>query len=651
LWSEALGEKNLGLFSSPGKRSLILCLLLTLLVIVLYNPVAHYQFVNFDDDRYVTDNPHVSRGLSWGVVSWAFVSTEESNWHPLTWLSHALDCQLFHLNPAGHHYVNLLFHLANVLLLFLLLQIATGFTWRSFMVAALFGVHPLNVESVVWIAERKNVLCVFFFLLTLGAYGWYVRSPNVRRYVLVAFLFILGLMTKPMVITLPFVLLLLDYWPLGRTNLRRSPNLESGGSVLEPRSGSSIEPLWRLLVEKIPLLAFSAASAIITMKAQKEGGAVRLEYPAWERFGNAFVSYAAYLAKAIYPVHLAALYPHPGNSISIGGALASAVLLIALTVVISRFRRFPYVTVGWFWFLGTMVPVIGLIQVGVQAMADRYTYIPFIGLFVMVIWGFADWAAAKQISSKVMAATAFSALAALSTITHFQESYWHDSVTLWEHAIAVTGPNFVAQDNLGGALVLQEKYEDAIQHFEYAAEINPQDPLSQLNIGVYEAQHGKLRDAMGRYQFALSRTSDPRLRANAFSNLAGAYRRLHDYARARDSYESALRLQPDNALNLIGLGIVAQKSGELTRAIDFYSKGINLGPTDVGYLLLAQALEKSARADDAKAAFAQAQTLSKDLKAATRQVSELLSDEAPPERTEAVSRIEGTHLPGGTLGR
>jgi protein O-mannosyl-transferase len=645
-----LGEKNLGLFSSPGRRSLVLCLLLALLLLALYNPVAHYQFVNFDDDRYVTDNPHVSRGLSWGMVSWAFASTEESNWHPLTWLSHALDCQLFHLNPAGHHYVNLFFHLANVLLLFLLLQKATGFTWRSFMVAALFGVHPLNVESVVWIAERKNVLCAFFFLLTLGAYGWYVRSPNVRRYVLVAFLFILGLMTKPMVITLPFVLLLLDYWPLGRANLGRVPSLESG-PVLEPGSGSSSEPLWRLLVEKIPLLSFSAASAIITMKAQKEGGAVRLEYSVWDRLGNALVSYAAYLAKAIYPVHLAALYPHPGNSISIWAPLASAVLLIALTVGLTRFRRFPYVIVGWFWFLGTMVPVIGFIQVGLQAMADRYTYIPFIGLFVMVTWGIADWAAAKQVPSRVMAATAFSALAALSTITHFQESYWHDSVTLWEHAIEVTGPNFVAQDNLGGALVLQQKYEDAIQHFQYAAQINPQDPLSQLNIGAYEAQHGNLRDAIRRYQFALSRTSDPRLRANGFSNLAGAYRRLHDYASARNGYESALRLQPDNVFNLIGLGIVAQKSGELPRAIDFYSRGINVQPTDVGYLLLAQALEKSARADDAKAAFSQAQALSKDLKAATREVSELLSDEAPPERTEAVSRIEGTHFPGVTLGR
>jgi tetratricopeptide (TPR) repeat protein len=645
-----LGQNNVGLFSSPEKRSLVLSLLLALTVVVLYNPVAHFQFVNFDDDRYVTDNPHVSRGLSWGTVSWALTSTEESNWHPLTWLSHALDCQLFHLNPAGHHYVNLLFHTANVLLLFLLLQKATGYTWRSFMVAALFGVHPLNVESVAWIAERKNVLCAFFFLLTLASYGWYVRSPNAKRYLLVTFLFVLGLMSKPMVITLPFVLLLLDYWPLGRLRSRQVPGLEGGPRPPGVGSGSSSLPLWRLMVEKIPLLLLSVGSALITMKAQREGGALRLEYSVGERLGNALVSYAAYLGKGIYPIHLAALYPHPGHLISGWLIFFSTVLLIALTAVTVKFKRFPYLLVGWLWFLGTMIPVIGLIQVGAQAMADRYVYIPFVGLFVMAIWGGADWAAGRQIPQKMVAVVALSTLAILSTITHFQELRWHDSVTLWSYVISVTGPNFVAQDNLACALVVQQKYEDAVRHFHYAVQINPQDPLSQLNIGVDEAQHGNVKDAIARFQFALM-TVDRRLRVTAYSNLASAYRRSHDYKRARDSYESALRLRPDDAFSLIGLGIVMQKSGDLVRAIDLYSGAIHVQPTDVGYLLLAQSLEKAGRADDARVALQQAQHLTGDLSTAERAMSDLLSDEPPTERAEGAFKGEGTQGLGAVVGK
>ena len=643
-------EHKASLFSSPEKRSLVLCLLLALTIVVLYNPVAHFQFVNFDDDRYVTDNPHVIRGLSWGTVSWALTSTEESNWHPLTWLSHALDCQLFHLNPAGHHYVNLLFHMANVLLLFLLLQKATGYTWRSFMVAALFGVHPLNVESVAWIAERKNVLCAFFLLLTLASYGWYVRSPNAKRYLLVTFLFVLGLMSKPMVITLPFVLLLLDYWPMGRVNRWQVQKPKDGLAGIGVGAGSRPLPILRSIVEKLPWFALSAASALITMKAQREGGSVRLEYSVGERLANALVSYAAYLGKAIYPVHLAALYPHPGHSISGWRIACSVALLTALTAVTVRYKRFPYLLVGWLWFLGTLVPVIGFVQVGMQAMADRYMYIPLVGLFVMAVWGAADWADVRNVPQKMVAVVAFSTLAILSTVTHFQELHWHDSVTLWSYVISVTGPNFVAQDNLACALRTKGEYEGAMHHFRYAVQINPRDPLSQLNIGVNEAERGNVRDAIARYQFVLG-TTDRRLRLSAFSNLAAAYRRLHDYKRARDSYEAALQLQPDDVFSLIGLGIVMQKTGELAGAIDLYSHAVHLQPTDIGYLLLAQSLEKAGRTDDARAALEQAQHLTRDWNAAERAVSELFSDEAPAEQAEALPKAETWQGPGASLGR
>jgi tetratricopeptide (TPR) repeat protein len=626
LWSDGLRKKNVDLFSSPEKRSLVLCLFLALSMVVLYNPVAHFQFVNFDDDRYLTDNPHVNRGLSWRTISWSLTSIEESNWHPLTWLSHALDCQLFHLNPAGHHYVNLLFHIANVLLIFLLLQKATGFTWRSFMVAALFGVHPLNVESVAWVAERKNLLCTFFFLLTLGAYGWYARRPSAARYFAVGTLFTLALMSKPMAITLPFVLLLLDYWPLGRMG-SQSADTRNSSPVVQSKPVSSKQRFSVLVVEKLPLFALSAVSAIITMRAQQAGGAVRSTYSLWTRLGNAASSYVSYLGKAIVPIRLAPLYPHPGNSLSVRAAVVSGLFLAALTITFLRAKTFPYLIVGWLWFLGILVPMIGLVQVGEQSMADRYTYLALIGVFVIAVWIVGDWAADTELPASALAVGGILVLGTLSTITHFQAGYWQDSVALWTHAIAVTGPNFVAQNNLGGALVQQGQYDEAMSHFKAAAQINPQDAFSQLNIGVYEALHGNTKDAVARYQFVLSRTADARFRASAFSALGSAFRTSGDYARARLSYESALQLQPENPLDLVGLGVVAQKTGELGRAIDYYSRAVKAQPSDIGFLLLAQSLEKSGQMAGAKAAFERAQDLTKNLEVARQRMERLLSDE------------------------
>jgi len=350
------------------------------LTLALYNPVNSHPFVNYDDDRYVTENPHIHNGVEWDTIAWAFTSIEQENWHPLTWLSHALDYGLFHQNPTGHHFTSLLIHAANAVLLFLLLAFATRRSGPSLLVALLFALHPINVESVAWVAERKNVLSTFFFLGAIGAYGWYARKPHWQRYLAVATLFAAGLMSKPMVITFPFVLLLLDYWPLGRVEGNQA---SSPGPTLS----------WtKLLVEKLPLLALSAASAVITMKAQQAGGAMRstAQFSLGVRVENAVVAYATYLWKLIWPSHLAPLYPHPGDSLASWQVALSLLVLLAITSIVLAFRAKRYLLVGWLWFLGTLVPVIGLVQVGDQAMADRYAYVPLLGIFVMIAWGFAD---------------------------------------------------------------------------------------------------------------------------------------------------------------------------------------------------------------------------------------------------------------------
>src|SRR5579863_3589798 len=383
------------LFLSREKQSTVLCLLLAVLTLAFYNPVVHNDFTNFDDNFYITDNAHVRAGLTWQTAKWAFTSFEAANWHPLTWLSHALDCQLFKLNPVGHHYVNVLLHAANAILLFLLLQSATGFTWRSLTVAALFALHPVNVESVAWAAERKNILSMLFFLVALHAYGWYVRRESVKRYAVVAAVFVLGLMAKPEIITLPFVLLLWDYWPLRR--MGGGVSAEGTSGEVTPRSFSF------LCLEKMPLLLLSAGSAVITWLAQRSGNAFR-GASLRVRVGNATVAYVRYMGKAIWPSRLAALYPHPGSQLPNWEIIVSAGVLLLLTalVLVGRSRR--YLPVGWFWFLGTLVPVIGLVQVGVQAMADRYAYISYIGLFICVVWGLAEIAQARMIPATWLAA-------------------------------------------------------------------------------------------------------------------------------------------------------------------------------------------------------------------------------------------------------
>ena len=579
--------------------------------LALYNPVNRHPFVNYDDDRYITENPHVHNGLTWRTITWAFTATEQGNWHPLTWLSHALDYQLFHQNPAGHHFTSLLIHAANAVLLFLFLMYATRRLGPSLFVAALFALHPINVESVAWVAERKNVLCTFFFFATLIAYGWYARQPDWRRYLVFAGLFVLGLMSKPMVITLPFVLLLLDYWPLGRIR---------GG-----HADATAAPLSKLVVEKLPLIALSAASAVITMQAQRAGGAMRstAQFSLAVRLENAVMAYAMYLWKMIWPSHLSPIYPHPGDSLAGWQVGTSALVLLAVTAVALKFRARRYLLTGWLWFLGTLVPVIGLVQVGDQAMADRYAYIPLVGIFIMIAWGIADLADSKQIGLVVRVIPAACVLLALSFATNRQLGYWSSNYDLWTHAVAVTGRNFIAQDNLGGALLWLGKTDEAYLHFQAAAEINPLDPMSRSNLGAYLQEHGHMAEAIEKYNRVITLTSDPGLLAATYANLGAAYRKLGEDEKARTSYDQALQLNSNQYNAYLGLGELLEKQSRLDDAISNYSKAVELRPTDTGFLLLGRALERTGRRSEALAAYQAALKLSPEMPEAQHAVDAL----------------------------
>jgi tetratricopeptide (TPR) repeat protein len=505
---------------SHKSRNALFCVLLAISVFALYGSVLTHPFVVFDDQDYVTQNPHVRQGLSWTTVKWAFTATRSANWHPLTWLSHAVDCQLFGLNAGAHHLDSLFLHGLNAVLLFLLLELATSGARPSLLVAALFALHPLNVESVAWVAERKNVLSTLFFLLAIGAYGWYACKPNWLRYSLIVLLFGMGLMAKPMVITLPFALLLLDYWPLNRT-----PGSDASPLHVPQR------PVWKLLLEKVPLLFLSAASAVITIKAQVFAVRTLQDFPFSVRVENALVAYAQYLCKMVWPARLAALYPHPGRGLHGWQVIVAVLLLAGISAVVTICRSRRYLLVGWLWFLGTLVPVIGLVQVGYAAMADRYAYIPLIGIFVMIAFGVWDLADAKNVHLAYRMIPALCALAAFSLITHRQLSYWKSEYDVWAHAVQTTERNSFAHNALGEALLApqtsmseanlhdfdtpQKRIERARWHYEQALqicrELEQQDPGIYLpwlattlnNLGDLDRQQHRMGDANHRYMEAL----------------------------------------------------------------------------------------------------------------------------------------------------
>jgi protein O-mannosyl-transferase len=599
---------------SPEKWTLILSLLLVVIVLVLYNQATHFSFLNLDDDIYVTANAHVIQGVSWNTFTWAMTSLD-GNWHPLTWFSHALDCQLFRLNPTGHHFSNILLHAANVVLLFLLLLRGTKRIGVSFVVAAIFAVHPLNVESVAWISERKNVLSTMFFFLTIAAYGWYSRKPNWKRYLVVALAFACGLASKSMLVTLPFVLLLLDYWPLGRI---RGLNTES---TFE----SAHAPLGKLVLEKLPLLLLSIADSVITVIAQRQSGAVGsvARFPLDARLANAIYCYAEYIWKSFWPTRLAPLYPHPGNSLASWKVALAAVFLIAVSALVWKFRSRSYLPAGWLFFLGTLVPVIGLVQVGNQAMADRYTYIPCLGIFVMTVLGAADLADRAKIPRSLQAALCACILLALSALSYRQIGYWKDSLTLWSHTLAVTENNFAAEDGMGGALLASGDTDDAYLHFQRAAAIYPDDPMSHANIGAYLQQHGHLPEAIDQYETVVRLTDSPHLSAVVEANLGSAYLQSADYAKAQASFSRAMQFDPGVPTIWMGMGKLALARGALDDAIQDFSRAVELQPSAQGYLSLGRALAQANRRPEALAAYQQALQLDPDSAEAQRAVDSL----------------------------
>jgi tetratricopeptide (TPR) repeat protein len=590
------------------QSTLVPGLLLVVFTLALYSPVRNYPFVNYDDKNYVTENPHVQAGLSWKTFTWAMTANDAANWHPLTWLSHAADCQLYGVNAGGHHITSLGFHICNVLLLFLLLFRVTGARGRSFAVSALFALHPFNVESVAWVAERKNVLSTLLFLLAIGAYGWYASKPDLRRYSVVALLFALGLAAKPMVITFPFVLLLLDFWPLKRIQANNEPMLpaSTGRKRKEQLAGGdapvlpvSRAPFARLVLEKVPLLLLCIASGALTVVAQRSGGAIRSfnRIPLAVRLQNAVWSYAMYFWKACWPSAFALYYPHPLTRLAAWRLGLAAGFLVSVSALVWHQRRNrPYFMTGWLWYLGTLVPVIGIVQVGDQAMADRYAYVPLIGIFVMIVWAAGDWADRRQISLPFRAAAAVIVLASLSFITFRQIGYWRSSYDVWAHTLEVTGPNPLAESDLGDALHALGRPEDALPHFQNAVRMQPTDPVRRIDLAEDLAECERLQDAIAEYEAGIQLTSDPEKQARSYQSLAILHGELGEYPKVRESYHEALRIDPPLGEEMIrnlsrsfaanpsggaylSLGMLLEAAGRLAEARLAYQQALKLDPT------------------------------------------------------------------------
>jgi len=569
------------------------CLFLAAIVWVVFGQTLHDDFINFDDDDYVYENPEVFQGLTLHGIIWAFARFHADNWHPLTWVSHMLDCQFYGLNPGGHHLTNILLHTAVAILLFLVLRQMTGALWRSAFVAAVFAIHPLRVESVAWVAERKDVLSGVFFMLAIGAYVRYARHPwSPVRYGLVLLLFALGLLCKPMLVTLPFVLLLLDYWPLNRL----------AGSVVPKR----------LILEKLPLLGLAVASGVVTLFAQT--GAIRSfnEISLPLRVGNAFISYATYLGQMFWPSGLAVLYPFPANGGASWEMILAPALLISISAGVFVLRKSrPYLLAGWLWYLVMLAPVIGILQVGAQARADRYTYLPQIGLYLMLTWAVADLCVRWRYSRLILVGLSTVILAALIYRARVQTSYWRNSESLWTHTLASTSDNFIAHNNLGNALLQKGKVDDAIAQFQQALQINPHNAeAAHNNFGNALLQKGHVDEAITQFQQALQINPDD---ANAHNNLGGALLQKGKVDEAITQFQQALQINPDDADAYINLGNALLQKGNADDAIAHYKKALQINP-DIAeaHFNLGNALLLKGKVDEAIAHYQQALQIKPD---------------------------------------
>jgi len=561
-------------------RFLLICIFLISATFAAYWPVVNHEFVKYDDDKYVTDNHQVKSGLSWQSVRWAFTTGHASNWHPVTWLSHMADCEIFGLQAGAHHLTNVLLHIANTLLLFVVFKRMTGAMWASAFVAAVFGLHPLHIESVAWVAERKDVLSTFFWMLTMWAYALYAERPGVGRYLLTLVFFVLGIMAKPMLVTLPFVLLLLDYWPLERIQLRKQTG---NGDLQSSKKQNTIgqKPIMQLVVEKVPFFVISAVSCVVTVFVQRIGGAV----PTMEalglkvRVGNAIVSYAAYIGKMVWPSRLAVLYPYAVGSLTMSKVVVSGLLLVLISICFIYIgRRHRYLVVGWLWYLGTLVPVIGLVQVGVQAMADRYTYIPLTGLFIVIAWGLSNLAAGRPHRKVVLAAAALAVLAAATVCTSRQLRYWQNSIKLFKHTLDVTDNNWLMHNNYANLLQDLGQIEEAIEHFNRSLQLKGDSPEIHNNLGNAFSKLDQTDKAIEHYKKALS------LKPNfseAHYNLAVALTKQEKTDEAIAEYREALRFKPDDVDALSNLGFELAQKNKNKEAIEYYKKALALEPDNV----------------------------------------------------------------------
>jgi Flp pilus assembly protein TadD len=557
-----------------AKRAMLIGFLLAAISFTLYWPATGFDFINYDDTYYVTYNPTVQQGITAAGVRWAFTSNHVSNWHPLTWISHMLDCQWYGLKPAGHHLTNVLFHAANTALLFLVLLQMTGAMWRGALVAALFAWHPLHVESVAWVSERKDLLSTFFWLLTMSAYTAYASSREKKEqkswvfYGLALVCLALGLLAKPMVVTLPLVLLLLDYWPLQRMAFSRSVAL-------------------RLMVEKIPFFALAVLDCVATFRAQAESHSVvgTAALPVGERVANTLVSYVLYLWKTVWPENLAVPYPY-SQTWTIAQAAGAGALLLAVTgLVFWRVRRQPYLAVGWFWFLGTLVPVIGLVQVGIQFMADRYAYVPLIGIFIMAAWSIpARWARWPRPGMWLAAGTG-AILVLLMMVTSVQLLHWHNSVALFSHTVEVTQDNILAEYNLAAGLAQAGDDEDAVVHYRKALAIKPNrveaqplynsQPQAHFNLGLIYWKHDELAEAETQFRACLTNQDDPARPHNALGSVLLAMDRVEE---AVQEFQTAAQFEPGNAGVRKNLGAALARAGKIAEAEKEYRESIRLNP-------------------------------------------------------------------------
>lgn len=542
------------------RRTFLLSLILVIVTLALYWPATTYDFVKVDDNLYVTENPWVAQGFSLANLKWAFTTNYAANWHPITWLSHMLDYSMFGLFSGGHHLTNIILHTLNALLLLLLLNRLTGSFWPSLLVAALFAWHPLHVESVAWVAERKDVLSTMFLLLTIWTYARYVTASTKLRYGLALVLFALGLMTKPMLVTLPCVLMLLDYWPLNRF-----------------RTFSDFPAIGKLLVEKIPFFILSLAACIVTFMAQQAGGAVAsLERaPYAMRLLNSLAAYGLYLGYTFFPLNLCVFYPLP-TELPVFAGIAAALLLLAISYLAFRWRpQCPWLPVGWLWFLGTLVPVIGLVQVGEQAMADRYTYIPLIGLFIMIAWSANSLAGLRQSIRAIGLGISLAALLLCLLLTRNQLAYWHSSIPLFTHALALTKDNAMAEQNLGLALSLAGRSSEAIEHYKENLRLKPNNASVRYDMGVEFASLGKFDEAIFHFSELLRRGSRSE---KVHNNLGVLWSLKQQLDLAIVHFKQAIQINPDYPDPYLNYALTLQKQGLVNPAITNFSKALALNP-------------------------------------------------------------------------